>query len=101
SFCADIPADDAAFYAVSQRPLAGVALSEPSPPPALRPRPGWAVPPTPHRCIDPGRPPFSYHRTGATATELEGPSHVATRAHPKEVAKVVMTAVRATAMQPA
>ena len=24
SFCADIPADDAAFYAISQRPLAGV-----------------------------------------------------------------------------
>jgi pimeloyl-ACP methyl ester carboxylesterase len=28
SFCADIPADDAAFYAISQRPLAGVALTE-------------------------------------------------------------------------
>ena len=28
TFCADIPADDAAFYAISQRPLAGVALTE-------------------------------------------------------------------------
>jgi pimeloyl-ACP methyl ester carboxylesterase len=28
SFCADLPADDAAFYAISQRPLAGVALTE-------------------------------------------------------------------------
>src|SRR5271156_6749325 len=34
SFCADIPADDAAFYASSQRPLAGVALSEAAPTPA-------------------------------------------------------------------
>jgi pimeloyl-ACP methyl ester carboxylesterase len=30
SFCADIPAADAAFYAISQRPLAGVALTEPA-----------------------------------------------------------------------
>jgi pimeloyl-ACP methyl ester carboxylesterase len=28
TFCADIPAEDAAFYAISQRPLAGVALTE-------------------------------------------------------------------------
>src|SRR5271154_400704 len=28
SFCADVPADDAAFLAISQRPLAGVALTE-------------------------------------------------------------------------
>src|SRR5262252_5881034 len=27
SFCADIPAADAAFYAIAQRPLAGVALT--------------------------------------------------------------------------
>src|SRR5215467_1877398 len=30
SFCADIPDADAAFYAITQRPLAGVALSEPA-----------------------------------------------------------------------
>src|SRR5271156_2053602 len=36
SFCADIPAADAAFYAISQRPLAGVALTEPAPTPAWR-----------------------------------------------------------------
>src|SRR5215470_8629334 len=36
SFCADIPADDAAFYAISQRPLAGVALSEAAGTPAWR-----------------------------------------------------------------
>src|SRR5262245_54055387 len=43
SFCADIPAEDAAFYAISQRPLAGVALSEAAPTPAWRNRPIWAV----------------------------------------------------------
>jgi len=101
SFCADIPADDAAFYAISQRPLAGVALSEAAPTPAWRTHPVWAVLPTADRCIDPGVHHFSYERMGATVTEIEGASHVAMISHPKEVAEVVMTAVRACAAQPA
>ena len=101
SFCADIPADDAAFYAISQRPLAGVALSESAPTPAWRTRPVWAVLPTADRCIDPGVHRFSYDRMGATVTEIDGSSHVAMVSHPKEVAEVVMTAVHASAMQPA
>jgi len=99
SFCADIPADDAAFYAISQRPLAGVALSEPAPTPAWRSRPVWAVLPTADKCIDPGVHHFSYERMGATVTEIKGASHVAMISHPTEVAEVVMTAVRAAAMQ--
>jgi pimeloyl-ACP methyl ester carboxylesterase len=101
SFCADIPADDAAFYAISQRPLAGVALSERAQTPAWRTRPVWAVLPTADRCIDPGVHRFSYDRMGATVTEIEGSSHVAMISHPEEVAEVVMTAVHASAMQPA
>jgi pimeloyl-ACP methyl ester carboxylesterase len=101
SFCADIPADDAAFYAISQRPLAGVALTEAAPAPAWRSRRVWAVLPTADRCIDPGVHRFSYDRMGATVTEIEGASHVAMISHPKEVAEVVMTAVRACAVQPA
>ena len=101
SFCADIPADDAAFYAISQRPLAGVALTEAAPTPAWRSRPVWAVLPTADRCIDPGVHHFSYERMDATVTEIEGASHVVMISHPKEVADVVMTAVRACAMQPA
>ena len=101
SFCADIPAADAAFYAISQRPLAGVALAEAAPVPAWRSRPVWAVLPTADRCIDPGVHRFSYERMGATVTEVEGASHVVMISHPKEVAKVVMTALRKCAMQPA
>jgi len=101
SFCADIPADDAAFYAITQRPLAGVALTEAAPTPAWRSRPTWAVLPTADRCIDPGVHHFSYERMGATVTEIEGASHVAMISHPKEVAEVVMTAVHAISMQPA
>jgi pimeloyl-ACP methyl ester carboxylesterase len=101
SFCADVPADDAAFYAISQRPLAGVALTEAAGTPAWRSRPVWAVLPTADRCIDPGVHRFSYDRMGATVTEVEGASHVVMISHPKEVAEVVKTALRATAPQPA
>jgi pimeloyl-ACP methyl ester carboxylesterase len=101
SFCADIPADDAAFYAHSQRPLAGVALSEAAGVPAWRSRPVWAVLPTADRCIDPGVHRFSYDRMEATVTEVEGASHVVMVSHPKKVAAVVMDAVRACAAQPA
>jgi hypothetical protein len=38
---------------------------------------------------------------GAQITEVQGASHVVMISHPKEVASVVMTAVRACATQPA
>ena len=98
SFCADIPADDAAFYASSQRPLAGVALTEPAQTPAWRSRPSWAVLPTADRCIDPGVHRFSYERMGAEITEVDGASHVVMISHPREVAEVVMTAFRTCAV---
>ena len=99
SFCADIPAADAAFYAAAQRPLAGVALTEAAGVPAWRSLPVWAVLGTADRCIDPGVHRFSYDRMGATVTEIEAASHVVMISHPKEVAQVVMTAVRKCAMQ--
>ena len=37
---------------------------------------------------------FSYDRTGATMTEIDGASHVVMISHPLEVAEVVMTAAR-------
>jgi pimeloyl-ACP methyl ester carboxylesterase len=101
TFCADIPADDAAFLAITQRPLAGVALGEAAQTPAWRGRPAWAVFGSEDKCIDPGVHRFSYERMDATVTEIEGASHVVFISHPKEVADVVMTAVRACAMQTA
>ena len=101
SFCADIPADDAAFYAISQRPLAGVALSESAGTPAWRSRPVWGILGTADRCIDPGVHRFSYDRMGATVTEIDGGSHVIMVSHPKEVAEVVRTAARTCAAKAA
>ena len=57
--------------------------------------------PTADRCIDHGVHHFSYQRMGATVTEIEGASHVAMISHPREVAQVVMTAVRVCAAQSA
>jgi pimeloyl-ACP methyl ester carboxylesterase len=101
AFCADIPADDAAFYAITQRPLAGVALTEAASTPAWRGRPVWAVLPTADRCIDPGVHHFSYERMDAQITEVEGASHVVMISHPKEVAEVVMAAAHSSAASPA
>jgi pimeloyl-ACP methyl ester carboxylesterase len=100
-FCADIPAQDAAFLAISQRPIAGVALAEAAPTPAWRSRPTWGVFGTADRTIDPGLHQFSYERMGAEITKIEGASHVVMISHPTEVANVVRTAVRACAVQPA
>src|SRR5580658_3435397 len=94
TFCADIPAVDARFMAMAQRPLAGIALAEAAPAPAWRSRPSWGVLGTADRCIDPGVHRFSYKRMGAQeVTELEGASHVVMLSRPQEVAAVVMTAV--------
>lgn len=94
TFCADIPAADAAFAAAAQRPLAGVALTEAAPAPAWRGRPVWGVLGTADRCIDPGVHRYSYQRMGAQVTEIEGASHVVMISHPQEVAAVVLAAVR-------
>src|ERR1700761_6424453 len=97
SFCADVPDADAAFYALSQRPLAGVALSETAGTPVWKTRPVWAVLPTADQCIDPGVHHFSYERMNAQITEIEGASHVVMISHPKEVAEVVLAAVKGVA----
>jgi pimeloyl-ACP methyl ester carboxylesterase len=55
---------------------------------------------TADRCIDPGVHRFSYERMNATVTEIDGGSHVVMISHPKEVAEIVMTAVRASAAAP-
>jgi hypothetical protein len=82
-----------AFYVMSQRPLAGVALSKPASNPAWRSRPVWGYSEPPTGVSDLGVHRFSYDRMGATVTEIEGASQVVTISHPKEVAGVVMSTV--------
>jgi pimeloyl-ACP methyl ester carboxylesterase len=94
-FAADLPESEAAFMAISQRPLSGVALAEPAPAPAWRSRRSWGVLPTADRAIHPELHRFSYDRMGAMVTEVEGASHVVMMSRPDVVAEVVREAVRA------
>jgi pimeloyl-ACP methyl ester carboxylesterase len=100
-FCADLPAADAAFMYLTQRPLALVALTEEAGTPAWRSRPAWAVLPTADQVIHPDVHRFSFERANATVTEVEGSSHVVMISHPDVVAEVVVAAARESAAQPA
>jgi pimeloyl-ACP methyl ester carboxylesterase len=97
AFCADLPDADAAFMAISQRPLSGVAFGEKAPAAAWRTRPAWAVLPTADGAIHPDVHRFSYDRMGATVTVVEGASHVVMLSRPAVVADVVRLAVRSCA----
>ena len=97
AFCADLPADQASFMAISQRTLSGVALGEKSGTPAWRRRPCWAVLPTADGAIHPDLHRFSYERMGATVTVVDGASHVVMLSEPAAVADAVRQAVRACA----
>jgi hypothetical protein len=64
AFCADLPDAEAAFMAISQRRLSGVAFGEKALTPAWRTRPAWAVLPTADGVIHPDVHRFSYDRMG-------------------------------------
>lgn len=93
SFCAGLPADDAAFYAITQRPLACVALTKAAPAPGVAQRPGLGGVRDRRQVYRPRRAPLRPY--GATLTGIDGALHVAMISHPKEVAQIVMTAIRA------
>jgi pimeloyl-ACP methyl ester carboxylesterase len=95
-FAADVDAAQAAFMAVSQRPLAGVAFGETVAEAAWRERPSWAVLPTADGAINPELHRFSYERMNATVTEVEGASHVVMLSQPAVVAGVVREALATT-----
>jgi pimeloyl-ACP methyl ester carboxylesterase len=95
AFAADVRESEAAFMAISQRPLSAVALGEPSPTPAWRSKPSWGVLPTADRAIHPDLHRFSYDRMGAMVTEVGGASHAVMLSRPDVVGEVVRDAVHA------
>lgn len=94
-FCADLPVEQAALMAVTQRPVTREALFEPSGDEALwRSVPSWFVFGELDRNIPAGAHHIMAQRAGARRTvEIPGASHVVGISHPDEVAGVVRDAL--------
>ena len=92
-FCADLPADDAAFRAISQRPVAATAFDDAATAAAWRAKPSWAVFGTGDRPLVPELHRFSYDRAGSKVTEVDGASHLVMLSQPEIVASVIREAV--------
>src|SRR3954463_13951642 len=75
AFAADLPAEQAALMAATQRPVAELAFSEPSGPPAWKSLPSWAVVATGDKAAGADVVRSMAERADATITEVGG-SHV-------------------------
>jgi pimeloyl-ACP methyl ester carboxylesterase len=94
AFAADLPPEQTAVMAATQRPVAELAFSEPSGPPAWKSSPAWAVVATGDKAAGTDVVRSMAERAKATITEAEG-SHVIMVSQPGAVAEVIMTAAAA------
>jgi hypothetical protein len=88
AFAADLPADQTAVMAATQRPIAELAFSEPSGPPAWRTLPSWTVVATGDKAAGADVIRSMAQRAGAKITEVEG-SHVIMISQPQSVCDVI------------
>jgi Alpha/beta hydrolase family len=93
-FATDLPAEQAAVMAATQRPVSELAFTEPSGPPAWKSLPSWTVLATPDKAAGTDVVRSMAERAGATITEVEG-SHVIMISRPDVVAEVIKTAAAA------
>jgi pimeloyl-ACP methyl ester carboxylesterase len=93
-FAADLPAEQTAVMAATQRPVAESAFSEPNGPPAWKHLPSWAVVATGDKAAGSDVVRSMAKRAGATITEVEG-SHVIMISQPQVVTDVILEAVAA------
>jgi pimeloyl-ACP methyl ester carboxylesterase len=100
AFAADLPAEQTAVMAATQRPVAELAFSEPSGPPAWESRPSWSVVATGDKAAGTDLVRSMAERAGATITDVEG-SHVIMMSQPEAVAGVILTAAAAVVAQAA
>jgi pimeloyl-ACP methyl ester carboxylesterase len=94
AFAADLPEEQTAVMAVTQRPVAESAFSEPNGEPAWKKVPSWAVVATGDKAAGTDVVRSMAERAGATITEAEG-SHVIMVSKPQVVAEAILTAVAA------
>jgi pimeloyl-ACP methyl ester carboxylesterase len=100
AFAGDLSDEAAALIAATQRPVAELAFSEPSGPPAWQDRPSWAVVATGDRAAGTDVVRSMAERAGAKITEVDG-SHVIMISQPQAVAEVILEAVAAVGSVPA
>jgi pimeloyl-ACP methyl ester carboxylesterase len=95
-FAADVPAEQTALMAVSQRPGRDVALTEDSGAPAWKSIPSWFVFGELDKNIPAALHRFMAERAGAREiVEIEGASHAVSVSRPEEVADVILRAIKA------
>jgi pimeloyl-ACP methyl ester carboxylesterase len=100
AFAGDLSDAQAALIAVTQRPVAESAFSEPNGPPAWRHLPSWAVVANADKAAGTDLVRSMAERAGAKITEIEG-SHVIMVSQPEAVTNVILEAVAAVAAIPA
>jgi len=94
AFAADLPVEQTALMAATQRPVAEAAFSEQNGAPAWKNLPSWAVVATGDKAAGADVVRSMAERAGAAITEVEG-SHVIMVSQPQAVAEVITTAVAA------
>jgi pimeloyl-ACP methyl ester carboxylesterase len=94
AFAADLPAEQTAVMAATQRPVAASAFTDPSGPPAWKTLPCWAVVATGDKAAGSDVVRSMAHRAGADIVEVEG-SHVVMVSQPQAVTEVILKAVQA------
>ena len=89
-FAHDMPADQAALMAASQRPIAEAALTEAAGQPAWKSLPSWFIYGSGDRNIPAAGLAFMAKRAGSRKTVvIEGASHVPMMSHPQAVTEII------------
>jgi len=94
AFAADLPPEQTAVMAATQRPVAALAFSEPNGAPAWKTLPSWAVVATGDKAAGSDVVRSMAQRAGAEIVEVEG-SHVIMISQPQAVTDLLLKAVRA------
>jgi pimeloyl-ACP methyl ester carboxylesterase len=94
AFASDLPVEQAAVMAATQRPVAEAAFSDAAGEPAWKRLPSWAVVATADKAAGTDLVRSMAERAGARITELEG-SHVIMVSQPQAVTDVILDAVAA------
>ena len=95
-FAADLPAEQTALMAATQRPVAAAAFTDASGPPAWKKLPSWALVATRDKAAGTNVVRSMAQRAGADITEVEG-SHVIMISRPDAVAGLIVKAAQAVA----